>query len=527
MKNKKVVLAAIMLAAIVIRLVVSWQPVPTLIEKIVLDDSFYGYAIAQHMAAGSLTYNGIDVTNGFQPLWIFLIAPVYLITSNIYLAVNMILTIETILDALIVLLIFMLSKKIFDERTALLAAFVWAINPLTMFQTLGGIDVTLYIVMILATLTYYLNIKDKLTMKNLAGLGILLGLTFLARGDGIFLFLVITAHMFYTHRKKLAIRKFALYLAVTLLVVAPWLAWSYLNFGTIQQSSQIANYDAGHGIVPYYDLKQPTTLSENAAAIGENVIRTVGALSNQLGIVDYNLNLITLIFALFYGILLINSLKFWRKMTLPIAFSLLLIVFYAAYLWGIQIRYTTAVVPFLVMMASASFFDLAYSRLGSKSLVIILLISLLFLSNGLTQWDRGYFSWQREIYNDALWIGSNTPKDAIVGGFASGIPIYFSNRTMINLDGVLNYKALDAILNRSMYSYMKSRNISYWVESSYHNQTAIEEYQNGTFDILRENQWHAVFEPNANLTLIENRCGIYRHLRGFDMLVCFFKARVL
>jgi len=54
----------------VIRLTIAWQPVPTLLEKIIPDDTLYGYSIARHIALGQgITYNGIDKTNGYILVW--------------------------------------------------------------------------------------------------------------------------------------------------------------------------------------------------------------------------------------------------------------------------------------------------------------------------------------------------------------------------------------------------------------------------------------------------------------------------
>ena len=531
-KNK---LALILILSLIIRLIVAWQPVPILVERILLDDSLYGFSIAKNIALGNgITYNGIDVTNGLQPLWVFLISPVYLFFSNINTAVNVILSIEAILDTLIVFLIYKFATRLFDERIGLLASFIWAINPLVFFQTLSGIDVTLYIVMVLATLVYFNKIKDSLTIKNMAILGLLMGLTFLARGDGIFLFLVLTSYILFTRRMTLISNKFLTLLLISAVVVSPWLLWNYFTFGTLQQSSERANYYAAHGIVPFFDLTPATTFSEITSRIGENFLRAFGALANQMGVIDFSLSVGTMVLLPFFLLKAFALLKNWSKMTIPLAFSILLILFYAGYMWGVQIRYMTPIVPFLTILLAAGLFHFMQKPLGSYSemkitsvinLVFILMIYILavvLIFNGYAQWEKGYFIWQRYIYQDALWISQNTSESDVIGSFAAGIPIYFSDRTVINLDGILNYNATAAILDKSMYSYMQSRNISYWIESSYGNQTMIDLRKEGNFSIMKDNQWASVFESDSDMDLIRNRCGVFKHMRGFDMLVCFY-----
>ena len=529
LKKSKNKLILIMITGLLIRLLISWQDVTLLLERIVLDDSFYGYQIAKHIALGNgITYNGIDTTNGLQPLWVFLITPIFLFIKNIYLSVNIILTVETVLDIINIFLIYKLAKLLFDEKIALLSSLLWAINPLIMFQTLSGIDVTVYITFILASMYFYYKVQKKLDYKNMLILGSLIGLAILSRIDGIFLLAAISIHILWKRRLG-GFSKVIFISIVTLMITLPWLVWSFFEFGTIVQSSGVTNYYSSHGIIPYYDLTQPTNIYETLSMIAENFVRAFGALANQLGVVDFNFNLITIFLLSFFAVTIIASMKFWKKMSIPIIFSVLLVLFYTGYLWGVQIRYMTAVVPFLVLMIASGFYNkLLKKRFKLTTLFVLALVLILIVFNGILQWDRGYFVWQKEIYNDAVWVRENIPEDAIIGGFASGIPMYFSNRTFVNLDGVLNFDAIEAIQNKSMYSYMKSKNITYWIESSYHNQTFVERYRSGEeIDIIKENQWSNVMgDGSENLELIEARYGIYKHIRGFDMLISFIKVKV-
>lgn len=534
--NTKIILAAIMLFALLIRLLVSWQPVPILVERIVLDDSLYGYQIARNIASGNgITYNGLDLTNGFQPLWVFLIAPVYLLTENIHTAINLILSLQAVMDVLIIFLIYKLGKQVFTEEVGVLAGFIWAVNPLILFQTMSGIDVTLYIVLVLTSIILYNKIKDSLALKNSAILGALLGLTFLARGDGILLFAVVTAHILLTRKKFILSKEFLAILITALVVVSPWLMWNITTFGTLTPSSHIATYGSAHGLIPFYDLQEPRTFLEVLSMVGESFIRAFGSLANQMGVVDFNLSLYTILLVPIFLLGIYGFLKSYRKMIVSVGFCLMLVLFYAGYMWGVQIRYLTPIIPFIALFIASAFSDLS-GRMGGyterriyfNNMLNIFLLAVLIAFvmavniNGIEQWERGYFPWQKHIYEDALWIRDNIPNDEIVGSFASGIPIYFNNHTTINLDGILNYDAIDAIYNKSMYAYMKSRNITYWEESSYHNQSAIVSMRKGEFDITVENQWRGIFGDGSNMTLRRNMCDVFRHMRGFDMLVCFF-----
>ena len=541
MKTNKL-LAAIILTSLVARLIIAWQPVPILDEKILLDDSLYGYATAKHLAEGNfLTYNGVDKTNGVQILWVLLITPVYMMTNDINLAINAILSIQAVIDTIIVFLIYRLGKKIFDEKIGLLASFIWAINPMIFFQTMSGIDVTLYILFVLSSMLYYDRINGKMNLRNVIPLGILLGMTFLSRGDGLFLFIIIGVHMLYHNRKMRAAsgislrslksmfsKEMLLFIAVTGLTVAPWLVWNYSTFGTLQQSSFLANYYMNRGIIPFYDLVPPTTLSENLSMTGESFLRAFGAIVNQMGVIEFfNISIGTVVLLPFLLLTLLALIKKWKKMIIPAVFSVMLLLFYGGYIWGINIRYMTPLIPFLVILEAVGIVDVTKSKSRAIlfAMISVLVITLVF--NGMMKWESGYLPWQGEIYKDAIWISQNTPQDAIIASFASGNIIYFSNRTVIGMDGVVDYKSIEVVLEKNVYSYWKERNVTYWVENTYNNQTAIEQWKSGTFDVLKENQWHSVFEPSSKLELISNRCKVYPHPRGFDMLICFYTVKVL
>ncbi|MGQ0839387.1 hypothetical protein [Actinokineospora sp.] len=47
------------------------------------DDAFYYFGVAEHIAAGTgSTFNGLDQTNGYHPLWLLLLVPVFAVTHG-------------------------------------------------------------------------------------------------------------------------------------------------------------------------------------------------------------------------------------------------------------------------------------------------------------------------------------------------------------------------------------------------------------------------------------------------------------
>jgi hypothetical protein len=533
MKRKKLLLISIVLLSLTISLIISWVDVRILTGKILLDDAFIYFSISRNIALGKgITYNGVDPTNGFQPLWALFLVPIFLITRNNNLAVNLILTLSSLIGALTTFLIYKIAEKKFNENIGLLSAAFLGLNPLILFQFLDGGDAVIYVFFILLTIFYYDGLKGKLKYKNSIILGILIGLTILARMDGIFLAMAIFLHILWSNKKNIntGIKKCVILMIITGLVLSPWFVWNYFTFGTIVQSSAVAKYYLNRGIFPYFDLKEPKNLSDTAEMITENFIRTIGSISHQLGIFDFNLNFITIVISLSLLVTLLFSLRIVKKMNVYVLYSILLILFYNLYLWGINIRYLTPVIPLLIILVSYGIYNLVIKIKKSDNLVaaVFVLFLLALFVNGMKQWEMGYSSWQTEIYDDALWLKTNTNPNDIIASFNAGAYMFFSDRRIINLDGVVNFDAIKALENKSIINYMKSENATIWIDSFYFNQTVINNYLKGEKINILESTWADFLgEGKDKLELIEQKEGLYKSLRGFNVLIVFFKVRVL
>jgi len=67
-------------------------------------------------------------------------------------------------------------------------------------------------------------------------------------------------------------------------------------------------------------------------------------------------------------------------------------------------------------------------------------------------------------YGVSMWLNENTEKEAIIGAFQSGTMSFFVERRLINLDGVVNKKAYNALLNKQLTEYLIDKKVDYVVE---------------------------------------------------------------
>jgi hypothetical protein len=123
-----------------------------------------------------------------------------------------------------------------------------------------------------------------------------------------------------------------------------------------------------------------------------------------------------------------------------------------------------------VCMSTAISFCYLLSLLSSVSLrrlIATIAIALFLYPNFWFIWTQA--SQEQEIYlntsrmETAEWIRMNLPKNARIGAWNTGIIGYFSDRTVINLDGMANDKSyLDFLRSgQPIQSYLQKENIQY------------------------------------------------------------------
>lgn len=96
------------------------------------DDAYYYFKVAQNIAEGhGSTFDGINLANGYHPLWMVVCVPVFALASfDLILPLRVLLVIMAVISALTSLLLFRLLRKAFPEPVAMLAAAYWGLSTL-------------------------------------------------------------------------------------------------------------------------------------------------------------------------------------------------------------------------------------------------------------------------------------------------------------------------------------------------------------------------------------------------------------
>lgn len=285
--NKKIIfiLIAILLAGLIIRLFLIWQP-PSVLVTYNGDDMYYYMKIAENIYLGKgISFDGINsIENGFHLLYLISILPIISLTfPDRILASHLALTFLAIANVLTGLFIYLIIKKLTNNKiSALLTTGIWMFNPWTIFIMITGVEVALATLFISAALYQYLFAREdirkgKFALKKIFFTGCLAGLAFLGRSDSIFLTIAlfidisITVLVYTWNKRKWSFKKIiksasntVKFLGQNLLMMiknlsaffiglgiflAPWLIWSKVNFGVYMQSSgTVLIYNSHHGL---------------------------------------------------------------------------------------------------------------------------------------------------------------------------------------------------------------------------------------------------------------------------------------
>jgi hypothetical protein len=121
----------IILAAILPHLYAAFAPPASLMNWYRTDDAYYYFIVARNVAAGhGFTFDLINRTNGFHPLWLFVNVPIFALSdADRILPLRIILMMLATLNAATGVVIYRLLKKYFLFGTAALISMVWILLP--------------------------------------------------------------------------------------------------------------------------------------------------------------------------------------------------------------------------------------------------------------------------------------------------------------------------------------------------------------------------------------------------------------
>lgn len=471
------------------------------------DDSFYAFKIAQNIAHGQgVTFDGVHPTNGFQPLYVCLLVPVFWLSgSNLVAPIYAALMLCALMTAFGAVLLYKILLRYVSDRAALIAAVLWAFSPVVTRQTANGLETSLAILMFAGIVYFYLtHIRpvDRPSTGNLVIMGALVGLGVLARVDQVFLGLAILLdYLLVLRRRRLGIsglRVLTVAGVVGVVVYSPWILFNYLSMGTFVQDSGVATRFLSIAYAPFFDLGPAEMLDSgpSAAFIWGHVMKAFAVLKiappthvffRALEKAGMSIGMPELfgVLATIAGFALIALLVYVARkqkddegmrqigeLRFLVIAAIALMAAYSFYVFGVFffIRYMYPIY-FIACLFAAFYVHLLLKRVsrgsGSLRAATVIVFSAYIAAFAYMSYTSAFRSQPTYYFYDvAKWIDQNTYEDETIGVFQGGAIGYLSTRKVINLDGKVNRDALEALREKRITSYLKENDVDVVLDNS-------------------------------------------------------------
>ncbi|MCQ3936521.1 MAG: hypothetical protein DPW18_05670 [Chloroflexi bacterium] len=159
------------------------------------DDAYYYFKVAQNISEGrGSTFDGINPTNGYHPLWMLICIPIFALARfDLILPLRVLLVVIAVIHAATALLLYRLVKKHLSHAVAILAAAFWSFNDYihaTVYEL--GLETPIAafaVVLLIYKLSQFEESwrTGEISKKQLAGLALFAALAMFGRLDLVFL----------------------------------------------------------------------------------------------------------------------------------------------------------------------------------------------------------------------------------------------------------------------------------------------------------------------------------------------------
>ncbi len=122
---------------------IAFSPRSSMMNWYLIDDAFYYFQVARHVVAGhGFTFDGINLSNGFHPLWMVVNLPIFAVAGRVdFLPLRIIILVSALLTLSSGILLYQLLKTHLSSLTALLTLTVWLFYwPIHTIVTQSGME---------------------------------------------------------------------------------------------------------------------------------------------------------------------------------------------------------------------------------------------------------------------------------------------------------------------------------------------------------------------------------------------------
>lgn len=474
--NRSVPMWLILAVALILRILFLARPLAELVGLSMPDDAFYYFQIARNVARGiGSTFDGIDPTNGYHPLWMLICALMFKLfgksdTVPIYAS----LALGAIIDVASTYLVYAIVVRLTRNSIAAICAMaLYATGVHQILLSINGLETSLTVFFFLLTAIAAINAAEAtVENKRLILLGIAFGMLVLARTDvGVFMLPAVAWAGLSGKRGGIFLAALMVFLPA-LVVVMPWLVWNFVTFGSLEQVSGKAYVFWNREIFKFEhqgpDMKH--------AMLMKTAQMARGVIAHTLRFSLFGKMTGLLLPAMLVAAYVIRGKQrdeagylipwFWL-IVVPLG---VLVMVHGVWRWMIAAHYyaplSVAILIFIISTAS---------HIRTKwAIPLVLLVGLANIPLQLAfvkPFDKagGYFPWQRNFFGYMrARIDREFAPGTIIASTDCGIQGYYSPHVVINLDCVVNNACFRAIRTGRLYEYLVQRKVDVLLLNSYH-----------------------------------------------------------
>ena len=466
------------------------------------DDASYYMTIARNIASGTgVTFDGIHPTNGFHPLWLLMLVPLFLLHGAPETMIRLVALFQTLLLCLAYLLFLRTQVRLYKLPTAALSAALFV--PLVFLPSINGMETAVLILTLVVLYDYGAQIFHlEFNWRRATVLGVMVGLVLLARLDMIFVPVALLGyglrHVLVRETRYRAVAMIAVCGLATALVVAPYLVFNYCRFDTVVPIS-----GALKSSFPHLALSEDTlprvvgmgigTLLFAALALGRALWSIAGTVRARHRPKGEFYATATTVFAWAIALHFLFNVLFMKTGT------------FGWYFVPYRLFGVVAVTGLLDRALRSTAIVETPALYGVMA--AILCVGLVVRDQGRDNFPRNG-DWHTPVYGAALWAREHTPADAVFAMSDCGHFAFFSRRRVINLDGLVNNMAFQHILARHQLGrYLRENRVDFLVQHAVHSRGDVIE---GRYDSLELHFPSWRFEGFGDSITVRERSEVYR-----------------
>jgi hypothetical protein len=474
-----IVVAMMLGASVLAGATLALAPAGDLPRVLPTEDGFYALAVARHLGLGDgITADGISRTNGFQPLWTLLAAPLYAaVGGDRITGLRLAHVLGTLLWLTFAGLLALHSRDVARRHhlsgdVAAATALVLVLGSVSVFRLFhNGLETGLLLV-VLCTAVLVLDRVEVWSSRRLAALGLLLGVVMWARLDAA-AFVAAVAVVAVVRSVACRPRSLPALLVACVVagtVLAPWLLYGLSLDGHLMPSGGRAE-------------------SLGTPDVGHNTIATIRAVGGWVLAPGLRPSLhpghtIATVIAVLGVLLLLGTVAIAarRARGLRVGAGIAALWLYSTFLigyytlvhgaWWFQDRYLAAILVVAIpWLAGAT--EAVVSRRVLPALAVVVAALNLPLFAVLHDAPRTPPGWADPTTNtgthpnlnwdQTTWVLAHVHPDCRVGAVETGTMVYFRPATL-NLDGKVNRFALDAHIAGALPDYVTHAGIDVLVD---------------------------------------------------------------